>query len=114
VHTPEVSYARSGDVAIAYQVVGAGPHDLVFVRGTTGDLPLTWSGGRWNVSLDTSSLTASCYTVTATIGDLVAGSFTLELRDGDAVKALPKRNGVTAPVTTTSTDRRSKTNTKPH
>ena len=83
--------------------------------GTTSDLPLTWSGGRWNVSLDTSSLTASCYTVTATIGDLVAGSFTLELRDGDAVKALPKKNGVTAPVTTTtSTDRRSKTNTKPH
>jgi len=42
VHTPEVSYARSGDVAIAYQVVGAGPHDLVFVRGTTGDLLSTW------------------------------------------------------------------------
>ena len=83
--------------------------------GTTSDLPLTWSGGRWNVSLDTSSLTASCYTVTATIGDLVAGSFTLELRDGDAVKALPKKNGVTVPATTTtSTDRRSKTNTKPH
>ena len=41
-HTPEVSYARSGDVAIAYQVVGAGPHDLVFVRGTTGDLLSTW------------------------------------------------------------------------
>jgi len=33
---PEVSYARSGDVAIAYQIVGTGPPDLVFVRGTTG------------------------------------------------------------------------------
>ena len=28
---PEVRYARSGDVAIAYQVVGDGPTDLVFV-----------------------------------------------------------------------------------
>ena len=28
---PDVSYARSGDVAIAYQVVGDGPTDLVFV-----------------------------------------------------------------------------------
>jgi pimeloyl-ACP methyl ester carboxylesterase len=28
---PEVRYARSGDVAIAYQVVGDGPGDLVFV-----------------------------------------------------------------------------------
>ena len=27
---PDVSYARSGDVAIAYQVIGAGP-DLVFL-----------------------------------------------------------------------------------
>ncbi len=39
---PEVSYARSGDVAIAYQIVGTGPPDLVFVRGTTGDLLSTW------------------------------------------------------------------------
>jgi class 3 adenylate cyclase len=42
VRPPEVSYARSGDVAIAYQIVGAGPPDLVFVRGTTGDLLSTW------------------------------------------------------------------------
>ena len=38
----DVSYARSGDVAIAYQVVGEGPVDLVFVRGITGDLLSTW------------------------------------------------------------------------
>jgi class 3 adenylate cyclase len=42
VRPPEVSYARSGDVAIAYQIVGTGPPDLVFVRGTTGDLLSTW------------------------------------------------------------------------
>jgi class 3 adenylate cyclase len=38
----DVSYARSGDVAIAYQVVGTGPTDIVFVRGITGDLLSTW------------------------------------------------------------------------
>ena len=31
VHVPDVSYARSGDVSIAYQVVGDGPTDLVFL-----------------------------------------------------------------------------------
>jgi class 3 adenylate cyclase len=41
-HVPDVSYARSGDVAIAYQVVGSGPVDIVFVRGITGDLLSTW------------------------------------------------------------------------
>jgi hypothetical protein len=38
VQSPEVSYGRSGDVAIAYQVVGGGSPDIVFVRGVTGDL----------------------------------------------------------------------------
>jgi class 3 adenylate cyclase len=37
-----VSYARSGDVAIAYQIVGSGPADIVFVRGITGDVLSTW------------------------------------------------------------------------
>jgi class 3 adenylate cyclase len=31
VETPDVQYARSGDVSIAYQVVGNGPVDLLFV-----------------------------------------------------------------------------------
>jgi class 3 adenylate cyclase len=39
---PDVSYAHSGDVAIAFQVVGDGRPDLVFVRGVTGDLLSTW------------------------------------------------------------------------
>src|SRR5262245_48604381 len=42
VDLPEVRYARSGDVAIAYQVVGDGPPDIVFARGITGDLLSTW------------------------------------------------------------------------
>lgn len=39
---PDVSYARSGDVAIAYQVIGDKDPDIVFARGVTGDLTSTW------------------------------------------------------------------------
>jgi hypothetical protein len=35
---PDVSFARSGDVAIAHQILGAGPSYIVFVRGMTGDI----------------------------------------------------------------------------
>ena len=60
--------------------------------GTTWsvDLPLTWSGGRWNVSLDTSTYPASCYTVEAWIAGSKAGSFTLDLRGDPAAKASVK------------------------
>ena len=44
---PDVSYARSGDVAIAYQVIGDGSPDIVFVRGTAGDLLSTWISLSW-------------------------------------------------------------------
>ena len=40
--TPDVHYARSGDVAIAYQVVGNGPVDIVFIRGLADDLLSNW------------------------------------------------------------------------
>src|ERR671938_1357450 len=39
---PDVHYARSGDVAIAYQVVGDGPVDVVYARGMSGDLLSSW------------------------------------------------------------------------
>jgi len=39
---PEVHYARSGDVAIAYQVVGSGGMDIVFARHMSGDLLSSW------------------------------------------------------------------------
>jgi pimeloyl-ACP methyl ester carboxylesterase len=42
VNPPDVAYARSGDIAIAYQVVGSGPVDIVFMRGFTGDLLSSW------------------------------------------------------------------------
>jgi pimeloyl-ACP methyl ester carboxylesterase len=39
---PETRYARSGDVNIAYQVVGDGPRDLVYVPGWVSDVELMW------------------------------------------------------------------------
>ena len=38
----ETRYARSGDVNIAYQVVGDGPFDLVFVPGYVTHLEIQW------------------------------------------------------------------------
>jgi pimeloyl-ACP methyl ester carboxylesterase len=40
---PETLYARSGDVAIAYQVVGDGPFDLVYVPGFLSHVELRWN-----------------------------------------------------------------------
>ncbi|MGH9839338.1 MAG: alpha/beta fold hydrolase [Blastocatellia bacterium] len=40
---PEIHYARSGDVNIAYQVVGDAPLDLVFVMGWISHLEYFWS-----------------------------------------------------------------------
>ncbi len=39
---PEVFYARSGDVNIAYQVVGKGDFDIVFVMGWVSHLEWFW------------------------------------------------------------------------
>jgi pimeloyl-ACP methyl ester carboxylesterase/class 3 adenylate cyclase len=43
---PQTHYARSGDVNIAYQVVGDGPFDLVFVPGFISHLDLQWADPR--------------------------------------------------------------------
>src|SRR3954449_5995566 len=39
---PETRYARSADVHIAYQVVGNGPIDIVFVQGFISNLEVQW------------------------------------------------------------------------
>jgi pimeloyl-ACP methyl ester carboxylesterase len=39
---PRTRYARSGDVNIAYQVVGEGPRDLVYVSGWVSHLEVMW------------------------------------------------------------------------
>jgi class 3 adenylate cyclase len=42
VGVPDVRYAKSGDVSIAYQTIGDDRPDIVFVRGITGDLLSSW------------------------------------------------------------------------
>jgi class 3 adenylate cyclase/pimeloyl-ACP methyl ester carboxylesterase len=45
VDAPEVNYARSGDVNVAYAVVGEGPFDLVLVGGwVVSNLEWAWAG----------------------------------------------------------------------
>jgi pimeloyl-ACP methyl ester carboxylesterase len=39
---PETRYARSGDVSIAYRVVGGGPFDVVFVPPSSSHVELGW------------------------------------------------------------------------
>jgi len=40
--TPETRYTKSGDLNIAYQVVGDGPLDLIYVPGWISNLELMW------------------------------------------------------------------------
>jgi hypothetical protein len=39
---PETQYARSGEVHIAYQVVGEGEHDLVWIPSLAHPVELSW------------------------------------------------------------------------
>lgn len=39
---PEIRYAKSGDVSIAYQVFGAGPLDLVLIPGWVSNIEIFW------------------------------------------------------------------------
>jgi class 3 adenylate cyclase len=48
---PEIHYTRSGDVAIAYQVVGEGTFDLVFVP-TFANLVFPWLNRDWKAFYD--------------------------------------------------------------
>jgi class 3 adenylate cyclase len=45
---PEIRYAKSGDVRIAYQVTGSGPLDLVYVPGFISNLDKQWEIPVWS------------------------------------------------------------------
>ena len=44
---PETKYARSGDLSIAYQVVGDGPIDLIHIPGLVSHLDLAWTNPQY-------------------------------------------------------------------
>jgi pimeloyl-ACP methyl ester carboxylesterase len=45
---PETKYAKSGDVHIAYQVLGQGPIDLIFIPGWVTHVELAWEDPHQN------------------------------------------------------------------
>jgi class 3 adenylate cyclase len=49
---PETRYAKSGDVHIAYQVIGSGLLDLVFVPGFISHVDHVWDEPRWSAFLE--------------------------------------------------------------
>jgi class 3 adenylate cyclase/pimeloyl-ACP methyl ester carboxylesterase len=44
---PMIRYAKSGDVHIAYQVIGGGPIDLVYTPGIWSNLEIMWEWPEW-------------------------------------------------------------------
>ena len=74
---PRTRYARSGDVNIAYQVVGDAPRDLVYVPGWISNVERAWDEptyARFLTRLASCTAAANEVRVTNTVKDLVAGS----------------------------------------
>jgi len=44
---PETKYAQSGDLSIAYQTVGEGPLDILFIPGFVSNVELLWDRPMW-------------------------------------------------------------------
>ncbi len=83
---PRTSYARSGGLNIAYQVVGDGPFDLVFVPGVITNVELAWEEPRWSAFLHRLASFARLVVFDRRgvgLSDRVAGTATLEERIDD-------------------------------
>jgi class 3 adenylate cyclase len=86
VEVPDVQYAKSGDVNIAYQVSGKGPFDLVFVPGYVTHLELHWAIPSFAPFLE--RLSSFCRLIRfdkrgTGMSDRVSGAPTLETRMDD-------------------------------
>jgi hypothetical protein len=46
----DIRYAKNGGTAIAYQVLGDGPTDLVFVPDYISNLVYAWESPQWRAS----------------------------------------------------------------
>jgi len=47
IDVPDTAYAKSGDVHIAYQVVGEGPVDLLYATGIWSNVEIMWEHPPW-------------------------------------------------------------------
>src|SRR2546422_854547 len=52
VERPPIKYAKAEHVHIAYQILGDGPVDMVFVQGTATHLDWDWEWPGWSRSLE--------------------------------------------------------------
>ena len=105
---PETRYARSGDVSIAYQVVGEGPFDLVFVPPFVTHVERWWSLPSFAPVLRTyaSFSRLILFDKRGTgMSDRVSGAPTLETRMDD-LRAVP--SGIRPLIATTSNTRSSR------
>jgi pimeloyl-ACP methyl ester carboxylesterase len=83
---PETRYARSGDVSIAYQVLGEGPFDVVVVPGSVSHVELQWEIARFAAFLRGVAEQARVLLFDKRgtgLSDRVAGVPTLEERSDD-------------------------------
>jgi pimeloyl-ACP methyl ester carboxylesterase len=83
---PQTRYARSGDVSIAYQVLGEGDRDLVVVPGSTSNVEYVWDTPGWGQVFR--ELAANTRVIAfdkrgTGMSDPVAGAPTLETRMDD-------------------------------
>lgn len=97
---PETRYARSGDVSIAYQVLGDGPFDLVWTPGALSHLELRWEDegvARFYRALPSCSRLIVFDKRGAGLSDRVAGIADLETRMDD-IRAVMDAAGSEAAV----------------
>ncbi len=83
---PETRYARSGDLSIAYQVLGSGPIDLIIAPGAISHMEVLWeepSFVRWMERLSTFARVIHFDKRGTGMSDRVAGVATLEERMDD-------------------------------
>jgi len=82
----ETRYARSGDVMIAYQVMGEGPFDVVIAPGWVSHVELAWESAGWAALLRGVAEHARVLVFDKRgtgLSDRVAGAPTLEERSDD-------------------------------
>jgi class 3 adenylate cyclase len=86
VESTETRYARSGDVSVAYQVVGEGPLDLVWIPSMAHHVELNWENpavARWLQRLASISRLLVFDKRGTGMSDRVVGTATLEERMDD-------------------------------
>jgi pimeloyl-ACP methyl ester carboxylesterase len=97
----EIRYTRSGDVALAYQVVGGGPVDLVFVPGWISNIEMAWELPEFARFLGRLASFARLiwFDKRGTgLSDRVAGPVTLEARSDDIRAVMDAAGSDRAPL----------------